>query len=119
MSIFKKRKLNQLEDPLPDEIKCSSKAQKRDSRQDTNIKANNGFLCGCNIYLHSASLSKSRKTLFENQVLSNSGKLISNLSLIKNVERTIILIDDNLIDKDRISRMIEKIQSSNSIKDNR
>lgn len=118
MSISKKRKPNQLEASLPDEIKCSSKAQKTDSHQNINLEVSNGFLRGCTIYLHSASLSKSRKTLFENQVLSNGGKLISNLSSIKNVERTIILIDDNLIDKERISRMIEKIQSSNSIEDN-
>lgn len=114
MSTSKKRKLNELEGPLTYQIEDHSQVKKRGGDLSTNIKTSSGFLSEYNIYLHPASLSKTRKTLFENQVLSNGGKLISDLSSFRNVEKPVILIDDNLIDKKRISQMIEKIENSKS-----
>ena len=114
MSTCKKRKLNEIERPLTYQLEDPSKIQKKGDNEDTNIKRSAGFLSAYNIYLHPASLSKNRKKLFEDQVLSNGGKLISDLPSFINVDTPLILIDDNLIDKKRISQMIEKIENSKS-----
>ena len=73
-----------------------------------------GFLSGCYIYLHPASLSKSRKALFEKQIASNGGNLVLAHSCPKDIKRLVILIDDNLIDNERICQMIEKILESST-----
>ena len=111
MSKSKKRKHNEIQSPFPYELQDPPKVQKRSDDQDININTSSDFLSAYTIYLHPASLSKNRKNLFENQILSNGGKVISDLSSSKNVKTLLILIDDNLIDKKRISQMIEKIEN--------
>ena len=73
------------------------------------------YLVGFNIYLHPASLSKGRKALFEKQILSSGGTVISNLPCHDKLQKITILIDDNLVDGDRISQMIAKIRASCNI----
>ena len=114
MSKSKKRKHNEIQNLLPYELQGPSKVQKKSDEQDININTNSGFLSAHNIYLHPASLSKNRKNLFQNQILSNGGNVISDLSSSINVKTLLILIDDNLIDKKRISQMIEKIENLKS-----
>ena len=71
-----------------------------------------GYLSNCDILLYPASLSNKRKTIFENQISLNGGNIIKEISSIKNYNEPLVLIDDNLIDRDRINKMIEKVMDS-------
>ena len=79
---------------------------------ETPRKSVGDYLSNCNILLYPAALSNKRKTLFENQINLNGGNLITNLSSLKDSEKPIVLIDDNLIDPSRIYQMIKKIEES-------
>ena len=90
-------------------------AEKKISWPKTNAeRLDNGFLSDCYIHLHAASLSKTRKALFEKQILSNGGTLITNTSSPSNAKRIFVLIDDDLVQKERINQLIEKILASSS-----
>ena len=115
MSVPKKRKESDNSSTLINETECTSKINKAACVEpNSSFKTNTGFLSDYHIYLHPASLSKSRKTLFEKQIISNGGKLISQLSSLKYVKNPVILIDDDLIDKQRLNQIIKKMENEHS-----
>ena len=68
-----------------------------------------GFFTNHNFYVHSAALSKNRRVLFEKQITSNGGHFIHELATFKKPEKVIVLLDDELINKERIPQMIHKL----------
>ena len=68
-----------------------------------------GFFTNHNFYVHSAALSKNRRVLFEKQITSNGGHFIHELATFKKPEKVIVLLDDELINKERIPQMIQKL----------
>ena len=84
----------------------------KESRELKNNVPYKGYLSNCDIHLYPASLSNKRKTIFENQISLNGGNIIKEISSIKNYNEPLVLIDDNLIDRDRINKMIEKVMDS-------
>ena len=84
----------------------------KESKEFKNNMPYKGYLSNCDILLYPASLSNKRKTIFENQISLNGGNIIKEISSIKNYNEPLVLIDDNLIDRDRINKMIEKVMDS-------
>ena len=72
-------------------------------------KSLKGFFTNHNFYVHSAALSKTRRVLFEKQITSNGGYFIHELATFKKQEKVIVLLDDELINKERIPQMIQKL----------
>ena len=72
-------------------------------------KSLKGFYTNHNFYVHSAALSKNRRVLFEKQITSNGGHFIHELATFKKQEKVIVLLDDELINKERIPQMIQKL----------
>ena len=116
MFLSKKRKSNDQTNDYDNGEKSEKCSKKEKSWVESDNKDQiEPYLVGFNIYLHPASLSKSRKALFEKQVLSSGGTVINSLPCHQKFEKITILIDDNLIDGDRISQMITKIRASCNI----
>ena len=68
-----------------------------------------GIFNGLKLYLHPAALSKSRRTIFERQIASQSGNLLENLD----GDGAMILIDTSLMDLTRQKSVIEKVKDQN------
>lgn len=112
MSNFKKRKLNCASNDKKSESKCDEVESNRSIELKSSSMPKKGYLSNCDIFLYPASLSNTRKTLFENQITLNGGNLIKHLTCVRNYKEPYVLIDDNLIDRTRIDTMIKKVQDA-------
>ena len=112
MSNHKKIKLSCAGNDKQSESKCVEIESNRSNELKSNSMPIRGYLSNCDIFLYPASLSNTRKTLFENQINLNGGNLIKHLTCIRNYKEPYVLIDDNLIDRTRIDTMIKKVQES-------
>lgn len=103
----------------------ASKKRLRDSDDDDPQKkklcvvSEKGFLHNHLIHLHKAGLSKTRRGIFEKQIVQHSGTLVQDLddfSKYSSSPFSLVLVEDELIDSEKLPGIVDKCLATLSTK---